>query len=69
MKERAIIYLAPKCCASEGEGRLWCEDDVWPCSDCPHKLAKVHPRGIRYRLDDDEVQLRAQMQAGEYSVP
>lgn len=29
------IYLAPRCCYADGEGRLWCEDKVWPCSDCP----------------------------------
>ena len=28
------IYLAPRCCYSEGNGRLWCEDQVWPCVDC-----------------------------------
>ena len=30
-----VIYLAPRCCYTEGEGRLWCEDKVWPCTDCP----------------------------------
>lgn len=30
-----VIYLAPKCCYSDSEGRMWCEDVVWPCSDCP----------------------------------
>ena len=30
-----VIYLAPRCCYSAGEGRQWCEDNVWPCSDCP----------------------------------
>lgn len=30
-----ILYLAPRCCYTEGEGRQWCEDCVWPCNDCP----------------------------------
>ena len=37
-----VIYLAPRCCYAGGEGRMWCEDAVWPCSDCPDpKNARV----------------------------
>ena len=37
-----IIYLAPACCYTDGEGRQWCEDNVWPCRDCPDpKMARV----------------------------
>lgn len=32
-----VIYLAPRCCYTESEGRLWCQDNVWPCDDCPDK--------------------------------
>jgi len=33
----SVIYLAPECCFDRGshEGRCWCEDNVWPCRDCP----------------------------------
>ena len=51
MADPKVIYLAPECCASPDEGRLWCSDDVWPCDDCPHK----HERevcGVRYVLDE-----------------
>lgn len=51
MAERATIYLAPSCCYDEMTGRVWCEDDVWPCTDCPDKYKKSPPRGIRYALD------------------
>jgi hypothetical protein len=49
MADPKTIYLAPACCYEKGsyEGRCWCEDDVWPCNDCPDK-SKV--RVPRYRL-------------------
>lgn len=28
------IWLEPACCADPREGRLWCEDNQWPSSDC-----------------------------------
>ncbi len=34
-RDPRVIYLAPKCCYTDGEGRQWCEDNAWPCSDCP----------------------------------
>lgn len=45
-----VIYLAPACCADPygDTGRLWCEDDVWPCSDCPEPSKA---RGVRYRRE------------------
>ncbi len=46
-----VIYLAPKCCYTDQAGREyareWCEDNAWPCMDCPD------PRNARvpmYRL-------------------
>lgn len=37
-----VIYLAPRCCYDEGTGREWCENNVWPCGDCPDpKRARV----------------------------
>ncbi len=41
------IYLAPRCCYTEGEGRMWCEDNVWPCDDCPDPQ---NARVARYAL-------------------
>lgn len=34
-----VVYLAPACCYDKGgwEGRSWCEDNVWPCADCPDR--------------------------------
>ena len=44
-----VIYLAPRCCYTDGEGRQWCEDNVWPCSDCPDptkaRVARYHLGG------------------------
>lgn len=37
------IYLAPRCCTNPAEGRIWCEDDVWPLDDCPE-----HASGVEY---------------------
>lgn len=28
------IWLEPECCACRETGRVWCEDNVWPNSDC-----------------------------------
>jgi hypothetical protein len=42
-----VIYLAPRCCYSDGEGRQWCEDNVWPCSDCPDR---ANARVAKYYL-------------------
>jgi hypothetical protein len=44
-----VIYLAPRCCYVEGEGRLWCEDNVWPCDDCPDR---TKARVAKYILGD-----------------
>ncbi len=52
------IYLAPPCCASDSEGRQWCEDDVWPCHDCPNKHEANPPHGIRYTVDQDQSSTR-----------
>jgi len=42
MSDHRRIYLAPSCCYTDGDGRQWCEDQVWPCADCPDpKRAKV----------------------------
>ncbi len=42
-----VIYLAPQCQVDAGEGRQWCQDDVWSgdggcCADpkCKHKPTK-----------------------------
>ena len=41
------IFLAPRCCYTPDEGRQWCEDNVWPCTECPDpKKARV----ARYAL-------------------
>ncbi len=46
-----VIYLAPKCCYTDGEGRAyareWCEDNAWPCADCPDP---ANARVAMYRL-------------------
>ncbi len=44
-----VIYLSPACCYSKeyGEGRLWCEDNAWPCTDCPDP---ANARVAMYRL-------------------
>lgn len=40
----SVIYLQPLCCVDwQGEGRQWCEDDVWPCDHCEQACG-----GIRY---------------------
>lgn len=50
MAEHKHIYLAPPCCA-EGHGdRVWCEDDVWPCDDCPNPDGA---KAVRYKLDSE----------------
>lgn len=43
VKDPTIIFLAPECCFDRGshEGRCWCEDNVWPCADCPSP-SKAH---------------------------
>lgn len=41
MSEPRTIYLQPRCCVDPNEGRLWCEDDVWPCDDCPENACGV----------------------------
>lgn len=46
MTEHEIIWLQPWCdgCqahSNSGEGRLWCQDDVWgPCEECGNKPVK-----------------------------
>lgn len=38
MTDHERIYLQPGCCVDPGEGRLWCEDNVWPIfGDCDQK--------------------------------
>lgn len=32
--EHERIWLEPQCCVDPGEGRAWCQDDVWPIGDC-----------------------------------
>ena len=29
-EDHARIYLQPRCCVDENEGRQWCQDNVWP---------------------------------------
>ena len=42
-----VIFLAPRCCYAPRAARMWCEDNVWPCRDCPDpKRARV----ARYAL-------------------
>lgn len=33
MEDPKVIYLGPAC-QKEGDGREWCEDDVWPQCEC-----------------------------------
>ncbi len=34
LSDHRHIFLEPKCCADPREGRLWCQDNVWPSGDC-----------------------------------
>ncbi len=55
MKAPKEIWLQPWCVKCEGsvsygEGRLWCEDDVWDrCDQCREK-------SVRYVLAEEEKQ-------------
>lgn len=49
MDDYKTIYLSPKCCDG-GDGRQWCQDNVWPCTDCPEPAKAV---ASVYRLDLD----------------
>jgi regulator of replication initiation timing len=45
MEDPKVIYLGPAC-QKEGDGREWCEDDVWPQCECGCS-------SIRYVLESD----------------
>ncbi len=45
MSDPKIIYLGPAC-QKEGDGREWCEDDVWPQCECGCS-------SVRYMLESD----------------
>lgn len=62
MGDHRKIYLAPPCCYSEGEGRQWCQDNVWPCNDCPD-TTKAAPSV--YRLDREASEIIAAELASE----
>lgn len=45
MEDPKVIYLGPAC-QKEGDGREWCEDDVWPQCECGCS-------SVRYVLESD----------------
>lgn len=45
MEDSKVIYLGPAC-QNEGDGREWCEDDVWPQCECGCS-------SVRYVLESD----------------
>jgi hypothetical protein len=45
MEDPRVIYLGPAC-QKEGDGREWCEDDVWTQCECGCS-------SVRYTLESD----------------
>lgn len=45
MEDPKVIYLGPAC-QKEGDGREWCEDDVWTQCECGCS-------SVRYMLESD----------------
>jgi len=45
MSDPKVIYLGPAC-QKDGDGREWCEDDVWPDCECGCP-------SVRYMLESD----------------
>lgn len=45
MSELKVIYLGPAC-QENGDGREWCQDDVWETCDCGHE-------SVRYVIGTD----------------
>ena len=45
MSDPKVIYLGPAC-QKEGDGREWCEDDVWPECECGCP-------SVKYMLESD----------------
>lgn len=39
MSELKVIYLGPAC-QEQGDGREWCQDDVWQPCECGHTSVK-----------------------------
>lgn len=39
MSELKVIYLGPAC-QENGDGREWCQDEVWEQCDCGHRPVK-----------------------------
>ncbi len=55
MSNPSVIYLGPAC-QEQGDGREWCQDDVWTRCECGHE-------SVRYVLAEDHDRTGAERNA------
>ncbi|MFW9085621.1 hypothetical protein ACOI7N_13805 [Pseudomonas sp. P2758] len=73
MSELKVIYLGPAC-QEQGDGREWCQDDVWEKCDCGHESVPyvIGTELDRVSAERDALQLRlnaADQRIDELTVP
>ena len=65
MTDHESIWLQPKCCASPGEDRLWCEDPLVECDVCGAPAIRFIRADIVDGLRSERDRLR---EAAEYAL-
>ena len=67
MSELKVIYLGPAC-QEQGDGREWCQDDVWQPCECGHTSVKFVASTELDRVTSERDALQLRLNAADQRI-